>query len=94
MPRLIAVLFEEELDASYIAVELDECDEPEVLFMKGPGFEKQMGPFPLPYAEATFSKWNYRRVQNPPIVTLNDVKSLLAAVRKLKSDCCGQDERQ
>jgi len=89
MPRLIAVLFEEEADASYIAVELDDTDEPEVLFMKGPGFEKQMGPFPLPYAEATFSRWKYRRIKNPPHVVLNDAKALLSAMRSLKPDCNG-----
>jgi len=93
MPRLIAILFEEEPDASYIAVELDDADEPEVLFMKGPGFEKQMGPFPLPYAEATFRKWNYCRVKNPPYVALNDAQSLIAALRNLKPECTGQEER-
>ena len=93
MPRLIAILCEEEFDASYIAVELDDPDEPEVLFMKGPGFEKQMGPFPLTYAEATFSKWNYRRVKNPPCVDLNDIQSLIATLRSLKPECAGQEER-
>ena len=93
MPRLIAILFEEELDASYVAVELDDTDEPEVLFMKGPGFEKQMGPFPLPYAEATFGKWNYCRVKNPPHVALNDAQSLIAALRNLKPERTGQEER-
>jgi hypothetical protein len=93
MPRLIAILCEEEFDASYIAVELDDPDEPEVLFMKGPGFEKKMGPFPVPYAEATFSKWNYRRVKNPPHVALNDVQSLIATLRSLKPECAGQKER-
>jgi len=93
MPRLIAILFEEELDASYIAVELDDTDEPEVLFMKGPGFEKQMGPFPLPYAEVTFGKWNYCRVKNPPHVVLNDAQSLIAALRSLKPGRPGQEER-
>lgn len=89
MPRLIAVLFEDDPDAAYIAVELDDPDAPEVLFMKGPGFEKQMGPFPLPYAEATFSMWNYLRVTNPPHVVLNDVSALRAALRSLKPDCNG-----
>ena len=89
MPRLIAILCEEEFDASYIAVELDDLDEPEVLFMKGPGFEKKMGPFPLRYAEATFSKWNYCRVKNPPQVALNDAQSLIAALRILKPECFG-----
>jgi len=93
MPRIIAILCEEEFDASYIAVELDGPDEPEVLFMKGPGFEKQMGPFPLPYAEATFSKWNYRRVKNPPYVALNDIQSLIATLRSLKPECTGQEKR-
>ena len=93
MPRLIAILCEEEFDASYIAVELDDPDEPEVLFMKGPGFEKQMGPFPLPYAEATFSKWNYHRVKNPPLVALNDVQSLTSALHSLKTECSGPEER-
>jgi hypothetical protein len=94
MPRLIAILCEEEFDASYIAVELDDPDEPEVFFMKGPGFEKQMGPFPLPYAEATFGKWNYRRVKNPPQVALNDAQSLIAALRILKSEYSGQEEQK
>jgi hypothetical protein len=89
MPRIIAILFEDEPDAAYIAVELDSPEEPEVLFMKGPGFEKRMGPFPLPYAEATFSRWNYRRVKNPPPVVLNDAKALLSAMRALKPDCNG-----
>jgi len=93
MPRLIAILSEEDFDASYIAVELDDREESEVLFMKGPGFEKQMGPFPVPYAEATFSKWNYRRIKNPPHVALNDVQSLIAALRTLKPECSGQEER-
>jgi hypothetical protein len=89
MPRIIAILFEEDPDASYIAVELDTVDEPEVLFMKGPGFEKQMGPFPLPYAEATFSRWNYSRVVNPPHVAINDVRALRNALRNLKPDSSG-----
>jgi len=89
MPRIIAILFEEEPDDSYIAVELDTADEPEVLFMKGPGFEKQMGPFPRPYAEATFTKWNYHRVANPPQVTLNDATSLRSALRNLKPESSG-----
>lgn len=99
MPRLIAILFEQDTEASYLAVELDGSEEPEVLFMKGPGFEKRMGPFPMPYAEATFSKWNYRRVKNPPHVDLNDTRALRAALRSLKPDlpgtalyCCGNGE--
>ncbi len=92
MPRLVAILCEKEFDASYIAVELDGPDDPEVLFMKGPGFEKQMGPFHLQYAEATFSKWNYCRVKNPPHVDLNDVQSLIVALRNLKSEYSGQEE--
>ncbi len=90
MPRIVAILFEEKPDASYIAVELDGPDEPEVLFMKGPGFEKRMGPFPLPYAEATFSAWSYCRVHNPPHVDCTDVDSLRAAVRNLKPDGSGE----
>ena len=93
MPRLIAILCEEDFDSSYIAVELGDPDEPEVLFMKGPGFEKRMGPFPLPYAEATFNKWKYCRVKNPPHVALNDVQSLTSALRSLKPECSGQEER-
>jgi hypothetical protein len=92
MPRIIAILCEDDPDAAYIAVELDSPEEPEVLFMKGPGFEKRMGPFPLPYAEATFSRWNYRRVKNPPQVALNDAQALLSAMRGLKPDRCGGAE--
>jgi hypothetical protein len=51
-----------------------------------------MGPFPLPYAEATFSRWNYRRVKNPPQVALNDAQALLSAMRGLKPDRCGGAE--
>ncbi len=76
MPYLIAVLFEDNKEDSYIAVEL-EGEEPQILFAKGPSFTKRMGPFPVPYAEATFRKWNYCRVTNPVEVDLDDPRSML-----------------
>ena len=44
MPRMVAVLFEENIEESYVAIEVDGT-EPEVLFAKGPAFTKTMGPF-------------------------------------------------
>ena len=82
MARIIAVLFEENKADSYVALMLD-GSEPEVLFMKGPAFTKQMGPFPLPYAEATFKKWQYRMVTNPPEVNPKDIQSIVAALRRI-----------
>jgi hypothetical protein len=82
MSRIIAILFEAQIDDSYIAVMMDGV-EPEVLFMKGPGFEKTMGPFPLAYAEATISKWDYCRLENPPEVNLKDTQSITDAVRRI-----------
>jgi hypothetical protein len=71
MPRMVAVLLEETIEASYVAIELD-GSEPEILFTKGPAFTKTMGPFPRTYAEATFRKWNYRKIINPPEVNVQD----------------------
>jgi hypothetical protein len=82
MSCIIAVLFEETIDDSYVAV-MTEDTEPEVLFMKGPGFVKTMGPFPLAYAEATFRKWGYCRVENPPEVHLKDIQTISGAVRRI-----------
>ncbi len=87
MPRIISILFEDKIEESYIAIELDGI-EPEVLFMKGPAFVKQMGPFPVPYAEATFKKWNYCMVENPPEVDIKKVQSIADAMTHIvkKSD--------
>jgi len=82
MSCIIAILFEEHIDDSYVAVMLPGPD-PEVLFMKGPGFTKTMGPFPRAYAEATFSKWGYCRLENPPEVNLKDTRSVADAVRRI-----------
>ena len=79
MPRIIAVLFEEQIQNSYIAIRL-EGDEPEILFTKGPGFTKIMGPYPVAYAEATFKRWKYCPVENPPEIMLHDKKSILDAL--------------
>ena len=76
MPQIIAILFEEKIEDSYIAIKLD-GEEPEILFTKGPNFTKTMGPYPVPYAEATFRKWNYCMVENPPEINLNDKSSLV-----------------
>ncbi len=83
MPYLIAVLFEDKIEASYIAVKL-EGEEPEILFMKGPEFKKTMGPFPVHYAEATFKKWNYCMVENPPAIELSDKKLILDVLAHMK----------
>lgn len=79
MPRIIAILPEEKPGDSYIAVELD-SSEPEILFMKGPAFTKTMGPYPPQYAEATFNKWGYCMVKNPPEIKLENKKTILDAV--------------
>jgi len=76
MSKIIAILFEEKKEESYLAIELD-SNEPEILLTKGPSFEKQMGPFPIPYAEATFKRWNYSRIKNPPEIDHKDKKTLM-----------------
>ncbi len=63
-------------EESYLAIELD-GNEPEILLTKGPFFEKQMGPYPAPYAEATFKRWNYSKVKNPPEADIEDKKALM-----------------
>ena len=75
MPQIVAILFEDKKEESYIAIKL-EGEEPEILFTKGPDFSKTMGPYPLPYAEATFKRWNYCLLENPPGIDLNDKKSI------------------
>ena len=85
MAIIVAVLFEEKLENSYLALQLD-GPEPEIVFTKGPDFTKQMGPFPIPYAEATFRKWNYYKLTNPPQVKLNDPASLARALARLRPD--------
>ena len=73
MSQIVAILFEEKIEESYIAIKL-EGEEPEILFTKGPDFSKTMGPYPVPYAEATFKRWNYCLLENPPEIDLNDKK--------------------
>lgn len=75
MPQIVAILFEEKIEESYIAIQLD-GEEPEILFTKGPAFIKTMGPYPVPYAEATFKRWNYCLVENPPVINLSNKESL------------------
>ncbi len=70
MPQIIAVLFEDIKEDSYVAIKLDGT-EPEIIFSKGPSFTKTMGPYPEAYAEATFQRWHYLKVVNPPIIALN-----------------------
>lgn len=82
MPRIIAILFEKKLAESFVAIQLD-GEDPEILFTKGPTFVKTMGPYPKPYAEATFRRWHYCRVENPPEVNLKDKKTLLNAMTHL-----------
>ena len=82
---IVAVLFEEKLENSYLALQLD-GPEPEILFTKGPDFTKQMGPYPVAYAEATFRKWNYRKVSHPLQVALNDPGSLARALEQLRCE--------
>jgi hypothetical protein len=86
MPQIVAVLFENTVEDSYIAIRLDGT-EPEIIFTKGPSFTKTMGPFPEAYAEATFKKWKYLKVINPPEVSINDQESLRDALLKLRT--CG-----
>jgi len=86
MPYIIAVLFEEKQEESYIAIKLD-GEEPEIVFTKGPNFTKTMGPYPVPYAEATFKKWSYIMVENPPEIRLDDKESISDAIAHL----CKQD---
>jgi len=83
MPRMVAVLFEENIEESYVAIELD-GSEPEVLFSRGPAFTNTMGPFPEAYAEATFKKWNYRKIINPPEVNLQDGALLMDVLLRLR----------
>jgi hypothetical protein len=83
MAMIVAVLFEEKLENSYLALQLD-GPEPEILFTKGPDFTKQMGPFPPEYAEATFRRWQYCKVTNPPQVKANDPAALAAALQRLE----------
>ena len=84
MNKIIAILFEEKKEESYIAIEL-ESNEPEILLTKGPSFEKQMGPYPVPYAEATFKRWNYSKVKNPPEADLKDKKALMKTMLSLNN---------
>jgi hypothetical protein len=86
MPQIVAVLFENTVEESYIAIRLDGT-EPEIIFTKGPSFTKTMGPFPEAYAEATFKKWKYLKIINPPEVSINDQESLRDAILKLRT--CG-----
>jgi hypothetical protein len=86
MPHIVAVLFENTVEDSYIAIRLDGT-EPEIIFTKGPSFTKTMGPFPEAYAEATFKKWKYLKIINPPEVSINDQESLRDAILKLRN--CG-----
>ncbi len=86
MPQIVAVLFENTVEDSYIAIRLDGT-EPEIIFTKGPSFTKTMGPFPKAYAEATFKKWKYLKIINPPEVSINDQESLRDAILKLRT--CG-----
>lgn len=83
MALLVAILFEDKPEESYIAVQLD-GPEPEILFAKGPLFTKRMGPFPVPYAQATFKRWQYCLVENPPKVHLNDPASLRQILRRVQ----------
>jgi hypothetical protein len=81
MATIVAILFEEKLENSYLALQLD-GPEPEILFTKGPDFTKRMGPF----AEATFRTWNYCKVSNPPQVFENDPGSLSRALQRLRRE--------
>ncbi len=82
MSKIIAILFEVKKEDSYLAIALD-SNEPEILLTKGPSFEKQMGPYPEPYAEATFKRWNYSKIKNPPEVDPKDKKDLLEKMLNL-----------
>jgi hypothetical protein len=90
MPQIVAVLFENTVEDSYVAIRLDGT-EPEIIFTKGPSFTKTMGPFPEAYAEATFKKWKYLKVINPPEVSINDQESLRDAILKLRT--CGSQAK-
>ena len=85
MATIVAILFEEKLENSYLALHLD-GPEPEILFTKGPDFTKRMGPFPEAYAEATFRTWNYCKVINPPQVLENNPASLALALQRLRRE--------
>jgi len=85
MAMIVAILFEEQLENSYLALQLD-GPEPEILFTKGPAFTKCMGPFPEAYAEATYRTWNYRKVSNPPHVCAHDPCSLAQALQRLRPE--------
>lgn len=85
MAIIVAVLFEEKLENSYLALQLD-GPEPEILFTKGPDFTKHMGPYPVAYAEATFRKWNYHRLSSPPQVPLGDPAALARALERLRPE--------
>lgn len=85
MASIVAILFEENPENSYIALQLD-GPEPEILFTKGPDFRKRMGPYPEAYAEATYRTWHYCKVVNPPQVFENDPRSLSAAVGRLRRE--------
>lgn len=85
MATIVAVLFEEKLENSYVALQLD-GPEPEILFTKGPDFTKRMGPFPEAYAEATFRTWNYCKVSNPPQVFENDPGALAQTLQRLRRE--------
>jgi len=85
MATIVAVLFEEKLENSYLALQLD-GPEQEILFTKGPDFTKSMGPFPEAYAEATLRIWNYCKVLNPPQVFENDPNSLARALKLLRRE--------
>jgi hypothetical protein len=85
MAKIVAILFEEKLENSYIALQLD-GPEPEILFTKGPDFTNRMGPFPEAYAEATFRTWNYCKVSNPPHVREHDPGSLALALKRLRPE--------
>ena len=80
---MVAVLFEENIEESYVAVALDGT-EPEIFFTKGPAFTKTMGPFPEAYAEATFRKWHYLKIINPPEVTVRDAALLKQVLLRLQ----------
>ncbi|MCX8045118.1 MAG: hypothetical protein N3B18_13445 [Desulfobacterota bacterium] len=83
MALLVAILFEDNPEDSYIAVLLD-GPEPEILFSKGPAFTKTMGPFPVPYAQATFKRWQYCLLENPPEVSLSDPHRLCETLRRIQ----------
>jgi hypothetical protein len=85
MPCIVAILFEDKIEESYIAVKLEDA-EPQILFMKGPDFSKTMGPYPLQYANATFIKWNYCLMENPPEIILNDKKSITDIIVNIRRE--------